>query len=50
MYPSKSDIQPNYTIEHISINKGMLAVATCEEYILINLESRVVAKRGRGSK
>lgn len=49
-HPDKSFYDLKFNIEGLSAAKGFLGIATCEEYVLFDLVTRVAMKRGKGTK
>ena len=49
-YPQGSELDSKYFIEGISAGKGYLAISYSEEYVMFDLETKKIQKRGKGNK
>ena len=49
-YPQGSEPDPKRFIESISAGKGHLTISYSEEYIVFDLESKKIMKRGKGNR
>jgi hypothetical protein len=49
-FPASSRSEPKRFIEYLHAAKGYLAITLYDEYIVMDLKSKVVKKRGKGNK